>query len=143
MSNWALIKDGVVWNIIVVDAEDPDFAIDHAKDPGSEWDSAVQVDSLDPKPAIGWVKKGTGYVPPEQMSTDKDSIAGDGVESATVTYTDNRPTFPDEVTFMVNGGESDPVTLVDGSASIDVTSATPGDEVDVSCGGVGVSIEVV
>jgi hypothetical protein len=142
VSNWALVRDGVVENVIVVDdVEDPDFAEAYVADPDSDWASAINLEGIDPQPSIGWVVVGEVYVPPETLETDKATIVGDGVDAAILTYTNNAPNPPDEAEVVVNGQAAD-LALVGGTGQVAITSTNPGDVVQVLIGTVGAVIEV-
>ena len=55
---YAQIKDGVVKNTIVADAE-------FVKEVASQWDFIIDITTLDPQPAIGWLYDGQDFSPPE------------------------------------------------------------------------------
>lgn len=132
--NYALIKDGVVQNVIVVD--DVAWVEKYAADIG-----CVAEDVTAKAVSAGDVKQGQEYVPPVTISSSKPSISANGIDAVTVTYKDNRPNPPASVEGDVNG---DPVTiqLAAGVGTLDVTSNTAGDTVTVTIGIASLAIEV-
>lgn len=135
----ALIRDGRITNVIVVEDGDPQqFMATIAAD----YDATARVDDLDPQPGIGWRWQSGAPVPPPSLSTDKNEITGNGTDVATVTYTDAGSDVPAEVTLDVNGA-TQTVAVANGSAAVGVTSSSPGDTVTVSCEGLSLTIGVV
>jgi hypothetical protein len=135
----ALAKEGVVINLVVTNEHTPDGWLDEYV-AAENLDEHFVVDETN-YAAIGWVKKGSEYVIPEQIESSKATITGDGKDTATVTYTDNRPSPPDQVTANVNGQDVS-VSLTNGVGSLDVTSVNPGDTVVVTFPGVSTAIVV-
>lgn len=152
MSDWALVRNNVIENVIVVadaadlpDGVDPLDPHDYVAGEDNDYQRAVDLDALeqDDRPGIGWIfKRGAGYVPPEQIHVDRVSIPPDGRTVAVVTYRDNRPgERPHEVDVDVNGTRSK-LQLTGGSGSIRVASRTPGDRVTVTVAGAGLTVDV-
>jgi len=139
---FALLEKGVIGNVIVVEAADHPFPQEYIADDGNPYDEAVRVDAMDPRPGIGWVKKADGtFAPQYVLVADVTSIPADGKTVATVTYTDNTASPPASITFDVNGVKTD-AALINGSASIAVTSTSPGDLITVTAGTTGITISV-
>lgn len=150
MTDWALVRDNVIENIIVVDNDqlpagvepfDPD---DYVADESNDWQRAVNLDALtqEHRPAIGWIfHRGRGYVPPAEISVDRESIPADGKTVATVTYRDNALAPAAEVPVDVNGAESQ-LHLTAGVGEVAVASSTAGDTVVVRIAGSSVSVAV-
>jgi hypothetical protein len=151
VTDWAVIDNGDVINVIVVD--DPAWVTSYEHDTGL---TLVEIDSLDPKPGIGWTYASGTFSPPPAPPTppsppkptiaaEPTSIAGDGTTSSTVTLTwptgTDAPAAPSAVLFNVNG-QLTSATMTNGEASITVTSTTPSSTVTVSSNGVSAQIEV-
>lgn len=115
---------GQVVNVIVV--EDDTF------DPGD----GLTLNLLPNESPVtqGWrLVEGEWVAPPRRdLTVDQDSIPGDGTTAATVTYTDTHDDAPTEVVFAVNGTASAATALVQGTASIEVVSSSPGDVITVT-----------
>lgn len=137
MGNYALVRDGVIENIIVV--EDLEWLDDHVAEEG--YDKAVDTSKLSTPVGPGYVVKGTSYVPPVTLTSNKATISAQGNDAATVTYTDNRPSPPASVDGTVNG-QALTVALTKGVGSFDVTSANSGDTVTIILPGASLVIGV-
>lgn len=79
----------------------------------------------------GWAYDANGFHGPASLTVDPVTIPPDGTTAAAVTYTNTRADAPTSVTFTANGATK-AVTLANGVASLDVSSATPGDTIDVT-----------
>jgi hypothetical protein len=141
MAEWALLKSGVIANVIVTKDDDHDFAHEYVAYDDNDFDEAVSLAGANPHPGVGWVRKGQAFVPPEVLVVSKDTITGNGSEASTVTYTDNRPNPPATIKGSVNGTEVT-LDLASGTGALDVTSANPGDNVLISFGSVATTIGV-
>jgi hypothetical protein len=104
----------------------------------------VDVTGVSPTPVLGFFRQpGGGWLDARPtLAVDKSTIKGDGVDAATVTFTQAGPATPSEVVFRVNGVDSPRVPVDADMASIEVTSASPGDSVTVTCGDLAVVINV-
>lgn len=151
MGTWAVIEsNNTVSNLIVADEDFINNLKSHISDDSVDTgeyhagQTFEEISSIENPPSIGFIKqKDGGYVPPEQISSDKTQIPPDGKTVATVTYTDNRPNASGgDVIFSVNGKEQPPETLLNSKAQIQVASFTAGDYISVSCGSLSTSIEV-
>lgn len=81
-----------------------------------------------------WRKSGSDWVAPprREFQGDGQTIPGDGSTAATVLYLDTYDDAPGSVVFTVNGTASSPVDLVNGEATLEIVSSTPGDVVQVT-----------
>lgn len=88
--------------------------------------------------------KGTYTVEPRPayLHLDKNQIAADDTDTATVEYRDLNTGAPTEVTFDVNGTTVGPVALTDGRASVGVTSPNAGDEIVVSVDAISQTVTI-
>jgi hypothetical protein len=60
---YALIKNGVVENTIVADANFISLI-------NSQWDNCIRIDELEIVPGIGWTHDGSVFTNPEEVSED-------------------------------------------------------------------------
>lgn len=137
MASYAMIKDGVILNVIV--ADNPTWVEEYVADQGC--DEALDTSLLSDPVSPGYVFKGQQYVAPYLLTSSKASIAGDGVETSTITYTDNTASPPATIDGTING-QTVTIPLQSGVGSIDVTSANPGDTVTVVVNGFSTQIAV-
>jgi hypothetical protein len=89
----------------------------------------------------GQIKKGSAYLDPVTLVSDKDIVTAQGNDLATVTYTDNRSNPPASVDGTVN---NQPISLqlVGGTGSFDVTSPNSGDTITIVFPDVSLTIGV-
>lgn len=138
MNSYAVVRDGVVVNTIVLDSTDDvtSFGGQEVHRLGAH---------LDGQWGIGWrftdEHGPVGELQPE-MTSDVATIPADGATAATVTVSwPSHPldSPPEEVTFTVNGAKSAPEPVVNRAASIEVVSNEPG-EVTVEAAGASITI---
>lgn len=102
----------------------------------------VDVTDLNPRPVTGWYKTPTGWADGNpKLEANKLSIPADGATTSTVTFSQVGPKTPAKIKFNVNNQEVEE-TLVNGVATVDVTSTNPGDLVVVSAVDLSVTITV-
>jgi hypothetical protein len=103
----------------------------------------VNVDNLPNRPVVGFYRANNGDWLDRRpnISVDRDLIPADGKTAATVTYEDYTPSAPPYVTFDVNGSRVEEYVL-NGTASIEITSASPSDRITVGVEDFSVTIDV-
>ena len=138
-TNFAMVSGSVIESVAVVDPATPD---------GEAWlaivtplyDHVENVSTLTPEPGIGWIRRSAGtYVPPTIFTTSTLTLAANGSNHATVTYTDNHSSPLAFVTFNVNGATATEATA-SGVAAITVTASAAAPIV-VSCEGLTITLE--
>lgn len=141
-TTYAHIVDGEVVNVVDAPADlTPGWLLGALGGQGE----IAPLSDFDPDPVgIGWkVIDGVPVPPPRRnLAVDRTSIPGDGTTAATVTYTDTHNDAPASVVFTVNGLDSNAVDLVGAAATLQVTSTTPGDVIEVTVNGLSLSIQV-
>lgn len=92
----------------------------------------VDVTALDPSPVTGWFKATNGaWVDGNPtLLASRNTIPADGVTTALITFMQKGPKVPIKVKFNVNGQEIEE-NVVNGQASIEVTSINGGDVIEV------------
>jgi len=138
-ANYALILNSVVDNIVVVDPATAGGA-DFLTLMEAKYGAPVDISAVSPSPAIGWVYQSSGaFVPPATLTTSSSTLAADGSNSATVTYTSNLPSPPSSVVFDINGVTTTETTT-SGVAYVVVSASAVGPVV-VRCAGLSLTME--
>jgi hypothetical protein len=138
-TNYAMVSGSVIESVAVVDPATPG---------GEAWlaivtpdyDQVEAISTLTPEPGIGWIRRSAGtYVPPTIFTTSTLTLAANGSNHATVTYTDNHSSPLAFVTFNVNGATATEATA-SGVAEITVTASAAGPVV-VTCENLSITLE--
>ena len=127
-------SDGLVVNVVELDTSTED---------GKTWSETMstsfEVTEATGRVGVGFYKKANGtFVPAPSLSASTDHIPADGTTPSVLSYSNKLDNAPSVVTFNVNGATVD-VTLVNGVAELNVTSAQP-DTIVVTCGGFSLTI---
>lgn len=136
MPNYALVRGGIITNVALVHPTPDGLAYLAAVE--ADYDEVVLIEAASPGQ---YIADGVP-IPRPALTADVPSIAPDGATPAVVTYTNHEPTAPLAVDFTVNGSAPSTVALTDGAAAVEVTSATPGDTITVTAGGLSAVLEV-
>jgi hypothetical protein len=103
----------------------------------------VDVTEIEPRPTTNWfIDSGGNWVDGNpSLTTDRTSIPADGTMAAIITFAQQGPTTPTSVAFNVNGEDVND-TVINGVATLNVTSSNPGDVIVVTVGSNSVTITV-
>jgi hypothetical protein len=142
MANYAVVENGTVINMIVI--EDTSF-IAHYQSANPAY-SCIDTAGIAPAPGIGWSYTTAGgfTAPPTPASlvANPARIPPDGTTASTVTWTATEgATAPAQVTFDINGTPKT-VNTANNQAAVEVTSTTAGETITVTCEGLTATVTV-